>query len=283
MSGLTLGEAYRRTKERLKAGGIEAYETETRFFIEGLLGADYQQVVLHPEAELVPEQLQTLEQALERRLGGYPLQYLLGSWEFYGYPFCVGEGVLIPRADTEVLCEAGMECLKSRKAPTAVDLCSGSGCLAVVLALECPNANVYAVEKHEAALEYLRQNVALNGAPVHIVQGDVLTDEFPELPDADLVVCNPPYLTGADMAHLQTEVAFEPPTALYGEEDGLCFYRAVAAQWTGRVKPGGRLIFEIGMGQEQAVSAILAENGWQNICTRFDSCGIIRIIAADRP
>ena len=177
------------------------------------------------------------------------------------------------------------EVADGKERPVVVDLCSGSGCLAVSVACEYEGARVYAVEKYDAALSYLRRNVKLNQADVKIVQGDVLTNTYAEpIPEADLVLCNPPYLTEEDMKHLQKEVTFEPASALYGEaEDGLTFYRAVSSGWRKRIRSGGMLAFEIGMGQEQAVKQILQKEGYQNICTVLDACGIIRVLTAVRP
>lgn len=284
MSSVTVSALYRKAKECLKAGCVEAYGTEARFLVEGVLGVPYQKLLLDGEQPVELSTAERFTQALKRRLEGYPLQYLLGRWEFYGYPFEVGEGVLIPRADTETLCEAALERLKKVERPVAIDLCSGSGCLAVTMALECPEATVYAVEKYEAALGYLRRNAALNSAPIRIMQKDVLCSIPSELKGvADVITCNPPYLTRADMEQLQKEVSYEPATALYGDDDGLLFYREVTKQWLKALKSGGMLAFEIGRGQEQDVEAILRANGCQNVCTHKDGCGIIRVLTADKP
>lgn len=283
---MTIRQLYQDTKQKLREGGVEAFSAETRFLFEGILGVDYQTVLVCGEVEASPQRQERLEEAVEKRLTGYPLQYITGVWEFYSCPFEVGEGVLIPRPDTETLCEAGLRylynCLSEQ--PVVADLCSGSGCLAVVIALRVEAAKVYAVEKYDEALFYLRRNVALNKAPVRIVQGDVLEGGFLEPAEPlDLIVCNPPYLTSDNMAQLQTEVSFEPANALYGDEDGLLFYRAVSEQWLHKLKPGGMLAFEIGIHQERDVEEILLRNGYQNVCTLPDTCGIIRVITAERP
>ena len=283
---MTVRRLYQQVKERLKSGGIESYAAEARFLFEGVLGIDYQNILLCGELEASARQEQLACEAVEKRLTGYPLQYITGMWEFYSFPFEVGEGVLIPRPDTEALCDVALRYLNSCDCgqPVVVDLCSGSGCLAVAISLKFEAAKVYAVEKYDAALTYLRRNVALNKADVRIVKGDVLEGGFLEpVEPLDLIVCNPPYLTKEDMEDLQTEVSYEPETALYGDEDGLLFYRAVAEQWLERLKPGGMLAFEIGMGQEEDVAGILGRNGYQNICTYRDVCGIIRVLTAQRP
>lgn len=230
-------------------------------------------------AEISGEQLSSLRQAAERRLEGYPLQYLLGEWDFYGRTFEVGEGVLIPRADTEILVETGLSFLKTRENPVIADLCSGSGCIAVTMAAECGGATVYAVEKSGDALYYLRRNAAAYGERVKICQDDVL-ESHGEYPDFDLILSNPPYLTRSDMDALQMEVRHEPKMALYGDEDGLLFYREMTRLWKKRIKSGGMLAYEIGLGQEPAVAKIFTNNCFSHVCFHRDLCGIIRVVSA---
>ena len=215
---------------------------------------------------------------IERRAGGYPLQYLLGEWEFYGIPVKVGEGVLIPRQDTEALVEAVIK--KNRTpSPVVIDLCSGSGCIALALEKYLRCSEVYAVEKSEEAAGYLRENVKMNGSAVKLVMGDVLGSSCVEIiPDCDLIVCNPPYLTGEDMERLQKEVTHEPEEALFGGEDGLDFYRTVTRIWKNRLKTGGMLIYEIGIGQEDDVMQIMVQHGFENVRCKPDPCGIMRCV-----
>ena len=131
------------------------------------------------------------------------MQYILGEWEFYGLPFYVGEGVLIPRQDTETLAETALDFAKRTDKPKVLDLCSGSGCLAVTIAKNIPSADVTAVEISETAIGYIRKNAELNNVRVSIVSGDALRKETAEkFSDADIIVCNPPYLTAEDMTVL---------------------------------------------------------------------------------
>lgn len=232
--------------------------------------------VLLGEAVLSGEQTQRIDAVLLRRINGEPLQYILGEWTFYGRPFSVGEGVLIPRADTETLVDAALSFAGRSEALRIADLCSGSGCVAVTLAKELPNAAVDAFEKSDAAFSYLERNIARHGASVNPYLFDVC-----EASEGlyDIIVSNPPYLSGEDMAHLQREVSFEPPMALAGGADGLDFYRTITARWKRNLKEGGALLYEVGAGQAQDVSAILAENGFTEICTATDLCGIIRVVS----
>ncbi len=215
----------------------------------------------------------------DRRAAGEPLQYLLGEWEFYGLTVKVGKGVLIPRQDTETLVDIAVKKYKNSDCLTVTDLCSGSGCIALALEKYLKCREVYAVEKSEEAAEYLRENVKMHSSGVRLVMGDVLSPETAnKLPLADIITCNPPYLTSADMAALQTEVRHEPAEALFGGDDGLDFYRAVTRIWKDRIKQGGTLIYEIGAGQEDEVMAAMVQHGFENVRCRPDPCGIMRCV-----
>lgn len=263
----------------LADNGIE----NARFEAEQILGkAGIPRLRLFTEPlESVPRDAErAAAELLERRLTGYPLQYLLGEWEFFGLPFEVGEGVLIPRQDTETLAELARDIL-SERAPDerrVADLCAGSGCIGITLAVLC-NAEVAAVELSEAAFGYLERNIALNGAGnrVRAIRGDVLDEHADHPGEFDLIVSNPPYLNDTDMDNLQAEVTYEPRMALYGGLDGLDFYRKMLSVWTKRLKYNGVFAVEIGLGQERGVSAIFADNGLSAECIK-DTRGIYRVV-----
>ena len=193
-----------------------------------------------------------LRQAVERRLSGEPLQYILGEWEFMGLPFIVGPEALIPRQDTETLCEAALSWLKTRPGARVLDLCCGTGCIGVSLA-KLGGARATFADISPEALALAQRNAGKNG-----VAGDFYeSDLFDAVAGVyDLVACNPPYLTADEMASCQRELTFEPALALYGGADGLSFYRRLAAQWADRVVPGGLLLMEIGAGQGEAVKGL---------------------------
>ena len=220
------------------------------------------------------------ERLCARRLAGEPLQYLVGEWEFYGLPFKVGEGVLIPRQDTETLVDVVLKKAPKDRALTVIDLCCGSGCIAVALEKELNCERVLGVELSDAAFEYLKQNIALNESKVEAVKGDVTDAETAEkLPIADIITANPPYLTGEDMKVLQREVTFEPSGALFGGEDGLDFYRQILINFKSRLKQGGLLAFEIGIGMEEDVMTMMIRHGFENVRSYKDACGIFRCCA----
>ncbi len=270
---MTANESYRvlcHALERTSScPSFEAFE-----LLAGCAGLSRTQV-LTDSAVLDEEQVQAIDAALLRRLNGEPLQYILGEWTFFGRPFYVGKGVLIPRADTEVLVETALLMCGVQKQLRIADLCSGSGCIAVTLAREIPGAQVDAFEKSEAAYSYLERNIRRHGAHVRPFLFDVCASSAGLY---DLIVSNPPYLSAADMENLQREVSFEPQTALAGGADGLDFYRIITERWKANLRPGGILLYEVGAGQAEAVSAILSQNGFVEICTYKDLCGIIRVV-----
>ncbi|MBP3380581.1 MAG: peptide chain release factor N(5)-glutamine methyltransferase [Ruminococcus sp.] len=235
--------------------------------------------------ELSPEKETEIRRMVSLRLEGQPLQYILGQWEFWSLPLKVGEGVLIPRPDTETLVEDVLRICRERRlvSPKIADLCSGSGCIALALKKELPEAEIYALELSGAALGYLRQNAALNSADIKIICGDVLAPETAELlPELDIVVSNPPYLTAEEMNELQKEVRCEPESALYGGADGLDFYRAMTPIWKKKLGKGGFLCYEFGMGQHDTIGRIIAGNGFENLNFSRDGGGIIRTVTAEK-
>lgn len=232
-----------------------------------------------------PDDKEKILSLVKRRSKGYPLQYLLGQWEFYGYPFKVNENVLIPRADTELLIENVLDIVRKNnlRFPKIADLCSGSGCIAVTLKKKIPSAEVYAVEISEKAVEIIRENAFLNGADVNILNADVLCPETAEkFMDFDIIVCNPPYLTQEEMNNLQKEVTFEPSTALFGGTDGLDFYRKITSLWKSSLRKNGWLLYESGDGQHGDIENILGKNNFYNITFSRDLNNIIRNITAQK-
>jgi release factor glutamine methyltransferase len=232
-------------------------------------------LALRLEDEVALGAQEWFERALTRRESGEPLQYVEGFAYFYGRRFQVDSRVLIPRGDTETLCEEALKRLKTGM--RVLDLCTGSGILAVTMALERPEANVTGADISTDALTVAKENARLLGAQVAWVQGDL----FEAVSGAfDLIVCNPPYLTKADMECLQPEVAREPGLALYGGVDGLDFYRRIALQLPERLNPGGWALLEVGLGQAEAVAGMLAPLGTVDIIK--DLSGADRVVMVER-
>lgn len=278
---ITVGAALRRLTHYLEENGIEAPDFEALQMLQSLGYSKIQ--ILEGRGVLTQQQQEQLRQLASRRLEGEPLQYLLGEWEFYGLTLKVGPGVLIPRPDTETLVEAGLSYLKGRTGCRVLDLCAGTGCVGLAVEQNAKNISaLYALEKEEAAFFYLKENLAAYESRVMPLHQDGLAPG-PEADRLDLILCNPPYLTGEDMESLQTEVRYEPPSALDGGEDGLDFYRRLTAVWKDRLVPGGLLAYEIGMGQQEDVTQILRQEGLEQIHWKEDLSGIVRVVAGRKP
>lgn len=221
-----------------------------------------------------PETERAIRELARRHLDGEPVAYLIGEWEFYGLTLDVCRDVLIPRPDTETLVERGILFVRDLPDGTRVlDLCAGSGCIGLAVADNCPNTQVYLADWSEEALRVCRQNIRRCGLmdQVNPVQADALEPPPRILREFDLILCNPPYIPTLEVGRLDPSVRdYEPRMALDGGEDGLKFYRAIAKKWKKALKPGGKLIFEVGYDQAPAVRAIMEEQGFQDLQTTMD-------------
>lgn len=276
---MTVGEAYRKTKDILTETGFEAPAFEALCLVEKVFGFNRLALITKGEETVASEEkLAVLAELTEKRLNHEPLQYLLGKWSFMGIDLLVGEGVLVPRDDTEVVTSLCIDYLSCKESPNVIDLCAGSG--AISLALEkYANCKVTAVELSDKAFSYLTQNIKLNNSAVNALNGDIF-ECHKDIADnsLDLIVSNPPYIKTADIASLQKEVQHEPAMALDGGESGLDFYRRIVPLWKSKLKSGGALAFELGEGQYDEVSRILADNGFGGITESIDFGGIQRAI-----
>ena len=281
-AGMQPREALREVEARLTAAGCPDADFDAGELFRLVTGQDARLA----DRPLTAEQAAKLEALTARRATREPLQYLCGSWPFLDFELAVGPGVLCPRADTEVVAEAAAQMLAGVQAPKVLDLCAGTGCLGLGVKRFCPEADVTCVEKSPEAFRYLKKNAvsALKQGTARAVEGD-LFNYWQGLPEGelDLIVSNPPYLTAAEMQQLQPEVAREPAMALEAGEDGLVFYRALAEHYQNALRPGGALALEIGWQQREAVTALLAANGWVDIVCRKDYGGNDRCILARRP
>lgn len=235
---------------------------DVRCMIEQVTGCRYEKLLL---TGLPAEDENPLRNMAQRRAFGEPLQYILGEWEFFGMRLFVGKGVLIPRPDTEVLVETVLNRCRGRQSLRILDLCTGSGCIALALQKHLPDAEVHALDFSEAALSYAKRNADYHKLPVIFHQGDVLHSAVPQYGTFDVIVSNPPYLTAEEMQSLQREIQFEPETALAAGADGLLFYRSITQLWKDALHPGGLLAFEIGEQQGKAVSNIMERHNFTDI------------------
>lgn len=279
---VTRKEIREETARRLREAGIEEYEYETWMLLEWKLGVDRAEYFMDPDAEVPQEQWNDLDAALRKRERRIPLQYLMGSCEFMGYSFAVDERVLIPRQDTECLVELAVEQMQRSPEPCRVlDLCTGSGCIGVSVKLLCPQAQVVLSDVSEGALAVAGENARRLGAPVELVQGDLFENVQGTF---DYILSNPPYISSKVIDGLMPEVRdHEPRLALDGTEDGLHFYRRIVREATKRLRPGGRLLFEIGQEQGEALLSLLQEAGYEETAIRQDLAGLDRIAVGRWP
>lgn len=221
-----------------------------------------------------------------RVLAGEPLAYILGRWSFYGLDLTVTPDVLIPRDDTMAVVELALEQKKWLPSnPRILDLCTGSGCIGLALASQLRDARVTLADLSPRALKIAKKNTTdlRLTARVSCIQADAMRPASAFLGQFDLLISNPPYVNGPEMERLQPSVAdYEPHMALYGGEDGLDFYRAIAVNYAPAVKDGGFVCLEFGMGQENAVCEILETNGFEVLQLRQDAGQITRAVLAKK-
>jgi release factor glutamine methyltransferase len=272
-------EALRGARRFIEPGGAPASDAD--MLVQGVCGADKAGLWAHPERRLSAREARRLNALLTRRKTGTPVQYLLGETWFCGLRMKTRPGVFIPRPETEMLAEAGADFLVQRPAEkealTALDLCTGSGCIAVTLAVKCPGVHVTAVDRSGRALKAAKENARLNGVEkrVQVKRGDLFEGLDRRY---DLITSNPPYIPDADVPGLQKEVLKEPGAALKGGADGLDFYQRLAAGAAGHLKPGGMLLMETGFDQAEAVKAIFDKGFLTKIYNDFN--GIGRVVEA---
>lgn len=229
-------------------------------------GKTREQIIADREMYVSEDVCMAMQEAVARILNAEPLAYILGEWDFYGMRLHVNKNVLIPRDDTcAVTALAIRQAMFLGKDPRILDLCTGSGCIGLAIAHRVKDARITLADVSMDALAVARKNVSSQklGARVSCVKADALQEPPAFLGKFDLIVSNPPYITRREMLELPRSVkAFEPRLALYGGEDGLDFYRAIAKNYEKVLKPRGFLCFEFGMDQGNDICAILEENGY---------------------
>jgi len=285
VSGVTVLEVIRRTTEFFQGKGIDSPRLQAELLVADELKMPRLRLYLDFERTLDADQLARLREKVRRRARGEPLQLILGTANFCGFELRVTRGVLIPRPETEVLAEAAWEWLKASpggQKGRVLDLGTGSGCLAIALALKCPDVEVWAADVSEAAIEVAKENIRRHGLQdrVRLLQGD----GFGALPAGlrfEAIVSNPPYIPDEEISSLPPEVRdWEPRVALAGGKDGLAVIRRLAAEGRSRLKPEGRLFMEFADGQEAQARRIFEEAGWKGVEIRPDLSGSPRILIA---
>lgn len=286
-SSFTLGHLYRYACGRLAQGlGTENNPSlEAACLLEATTGVSREMLLREGNAFPPPGSAEMLDALLDRRLAGEPLQYILGQWEFFGIPMLVGSGVLIPRPETELLVELALTEIINIPSPSLLDLCSGSGCIPIALAKNCPNAVIAGVEYSSDAMAWFKKNITLTKTTtVTPWLGDALHPPTPITSQQwQVITSNPPYIPSNQLPYLQREVSWEPTLALDGGIDGLDFYRALPPLCLGLLSPGGLLLLEIGEDQGESVPTLLTRAGYQEVSLHLDFSGHPRVVSGRSP
>ena len=278
---ITYNDLYLDIRRQLRASGIEASTLEARELVCFGTGKTKEELSRDGRLYASPELEKAVRDLVERHLSGEPVAYLIGEWEFYGLPLDISKDVLIPRPDTEVLAREAIDYLQTQGECRVLDLCAGSGCIGLAVASQISGARVVLGEYSDAALKICRQNIRRNGLSGRVVPIQVDALEKPErtLGEFQCIISNPPYIPRADIEELDNSVReYEPHLALDGGEDGLDFYRAIAEKWKDALVPGGRLYFEVGIGQADDVLRIMRRQGFGDIQIIKDLNDIPRVV-----
>lgn len=279
---MNIKEAYRECKDFLQNIGVCDPDFETACIFEQKFSLNRTGIIVHGSDEFSEENLNEFHRILEKRAKNEPLQYILGYWDFCGFELFVGEGVLIPRDDTEVVLNMCLDFLEKSESKKTLDLCAGSGAISVALK-KLAKADVSAVELSDKAFAYLKKNCVHNSADIRLINDDIF-ECHRDFEDGfyDLIVSNPPYIKSDDIKTLQAEVQKEPAMALDGGKDGFDFYRAIIKDWSKKLRKGGALAFELGEGQAEYVAELMKNEGFVSIEASLDISEIERAIIGIR-
>lgn len=278
---MTPRELIRNTAARFRQNGIPDPDNDAALLLSHLTGALPLALRMDNDTELSLDTISALEQMVSQRLMRIPLQYLTGEAPFYRRIFMVDSRVLIPRPETELLCEWALEELNGTSVPRILDLCCGSGCIGLTLKGERPDALVTLSDISADALAVSAANASRFSLDVSFVQCDLLNGFLPS--SFDLIISNPPYVTTEDCERLQPEVSHEPLLALHGGRDGCDLYRQIIESAGIVLAPCGKLLMEIGIHESAILVRLLRDHGYTDIEVRKDYAGIDRMILAARP
>ena len=278
VSDLSYNALFRKTLSILTDAAIVSPELEARLIVEKAANKTRAEYIRDYNQIVPPEVIEAAQGFTERRLAGEPVAYITGEWELYSLPFFVSPDTLIPRADSETLVAQAIKLLQGTKNPHVLDLCAGTGCLGIAVAKNVSDATLTLADISTGALKMCKKNAARNSVAATVCALDAL-ETPPGGAQYDMILNNPPYITTDEIETLDASVRnFEPHIALDGGNDGLKFYRAVAAKWKTVLVSGGYLIFECGAGQADDVRKILATEGFTDITQADDIAGIPRVV-----
>lgn len=278
---ITYNDLYLDVRQQLRESGVEASTLEARELVCFGTGKSREELQRDSRLYASPEREAQVRRLVERRMAGEPVAYLIGEWEFYGLPLDISQDVLIPRTDTEVLAEQAIAYIQTLGECRVLDLCAGSGCIGLAIASQAPQAWVILGEVNDSALKICRQNIRRNGLSARVmpVQADAREKPPRSLGEFQCIVSNPPYIPSGDIPGLETSVRdYEPHLALDGGADGLDFYRSITQHWREALAPGGRLYFEVGVGQADAVLRLMRSQGFGDLQIIKDHHKIPRVV-----
>lgn len=280
---MTVFELQKQIIAILEAGGCETPAFDAMCLLEDIGEIGRGRVTASHDLTVSPSRKNAVLNAAKRRADGEPLQYLLGTWDFLDLTLDVGEGVLIPRPETELLCQLAAEYLQKLPNKHVYDLCAGSGCVGLGVASLCREASITAVELSNQAFIYLQRNIArYSDLNITTAQANILTEYDRFQGPIAAIVSNPPYIPTRDLDSLQREVQHEPRMALDGDEDGYLFYRAIAEHWLPKLSADGFVAVEVGIGQAQTVVELFRQHGLVHTSVHSDFAGIERVVLAQR-
>lgn len=282
---MTVAAALALAVPTLAQAGVDTPRLDAQLLLAWTLKARREDLARDPERVLSDRERVIFQQAVSLRTERRPLPYITGEAWFYGRPFKINRAVLIPRPETECLAQAAGEKCRNEPTPRLADIGTGSGCLAVTLALEHPGARVWATDLSADALKMARKNVARYGLGdrVTLWHGDLFGQTPPGL-RFEVIVSNPPYVSEAELPSLQPEVRdYEPRLALSGDggaagADGTALHRRLLAEAPAHLTPGGWLLMEVGQGQAEAVAQAARDLGYEDVAIRQDMAGIGRVV-----
>ncbi|WP_455581265.1 peptide chain release factor N(5)-glutamine methyltransferase [Dysosmobacter sp.] len=278
---ITYNNLYLDIRQQLRRSGVEAATLEARELVCFGTGKTREELQRDGGLYASPELESRVRDLTARHLSGEPVAYLIGEWEFYGLPLDISREVLIPRPDTEVLARLAIDYIRTLGECRVMDLCAGSGCIGLAVAAQAPQCRVVLGEYSDGALKICRQNIRRNSLSARVVPMQTNAREKPDraLGEFQCIVSNPPYIPSADIDGLDVSVRdYEPRLALDGGADGLDFYRDICEKWKEALLPGGRLYFEVGLGQADGVLRIMRAQGFGDIQIVKDLHEIPRVV-----
>lgn len=271
---MTFREAIAFGEEKLNTAGIEDAKNDAWLLLTFVCKIDRTYYYVHMDEEMSMEQSAEYESVLNKRAEHVPLQYITGEQDFMGLPFHVNSYVLIPRQDTETLVEEALKVI--RPGMKVLDMCTGSGCILISILKNVPDVEGYGYDISKHAINVAKENAKLNGVTATFERSDLFEEVMETF---DVIVSNPPYIPTDVIAELMPEVAvYEPIRALDGKEDGLYFYRQIVAECKKYLTANGKILFEIGHDQGEAVSELLLNAGFENVKVIKDLAGNDRVV-----